>query len=205
MIVQRHLLAGFVLLVLQTSDAADAATRYVTDEFLITLRSGQSTQHEIRQQIKSGTPVEVIRQGRDYTHVRLASGVEGWVLSRYLMDMPSGRDRLGALQKKYQQLESGFEQRVKREKAALQKKIARLEALAQKPLTLEKENNKLTTQLAAEKQRYEALRAESEILKSPLKDRHWFTTGALTVIGSIIFGILLTRIPWRKKKKWNQL
>ena len=203
MIPERYLLAGIALLALQTSDAA---TRYVTDEFEIMLRSGQSTQHGIRRQLKSGTPVEVIGQGRGgYTQVRLSSGVEGWVLSRYLMDTPSGRDRLAALQKKYQQLESGFEQRIAQEKAALQKEIARLEDVAEKPLALQRENNQLKSQLAKQEQRYEMLRAESEILKSPLKDRYWFMTGVLTVIGSIIFGILLTRISWRRRKKWNQL
>jgi len=49
------------------------------------------------------------------------------------------------------------------------------------------------------------LAIESEVLKSPLKDRQWFVGGALVVIASMIFGIILTRIPWQRKKKWNQL
>ena len=49
------------------------------------------------------------------------------------------------------------------------------------------------------------LAEESEILKSPYKDRQWFVTGAFVVAGSMILGIILTRIPWQRKKRWNEL
>ena len=77
--------------------------------------------------------------------------------------------------------------------------------IAQRPLELQRENDALKSQLAEEQDRYEVLQAESEILKSPYKDRQWFTRGALVVVGSMFLGILLTRIEWRRKKKWNQL
>ena len=37
------------------------------------------------------------------------------------------------------------------------------------------------------------------------KDRQWFISGAGVVIVSMIFGILLTKISWQKKKRWNEL
>ena len=196
------LFAGIILVASQTSIAK---TKYVTDEFEIMLRTGQSTQHEIRRQVKSGTPLEVIAESDGYTHVRMPSGVEGWVLTRYLMDQPSGRDQLAAMQRRHETLKTKFDQAVQKESASLQKEIARLKNIAKRPLELQRENDQLKAQLAEEKARYESLSAESEILKSPYKDRQWFVSGALVVIGSIIFGIILTRIEWRRKKKWNQL
>jgi SH3 domain protein len=83
--------------------------------------------------------------------------------------------------------------------------INRLQEIAKRPLELQRENDQLNAQLVQEKDRYERLAAETEVLKSPLKDRKWFVSGALVVIGSMIFGIILTRIPWQRKKKWNQL
>ncbi len=200
--------AGIVLfagIMLVASQASIAKTKYVTDEFEIMLRTGQSTQHEIRRQIKSGTPLEVIAESDGYTHVRIPSGVEGWVLSRYLMDQPSGRDQLAAMQKRHEKLKTKFDQAVKEESASLQREIARLKNIAKRPLELQRENDQLKAQLSEEKARYEALSAESDVLKSPYKDRQWFVSGALVVIGSMIFGIFLTRIEWRRKKKWNQL
>ena len=195
----------FVVATLLASQAATAATKYVTDEFEIMLRTGQSTQHEILRQIKSGTPLEVLQEGDGYTQVRMPNGVEGWVLSRYLMNIPSGRDRLAALERRHEKLKTKFDQAVAEEKAAMQKEIQRLKDIAKRPLELQRENDELKAQLVVEQDRYAKLSAESEVLKSPLKDREWFTRGALVVVASMIFGIILTRIPWQRKKKWNQL
>jgi len=198
----RIFLASSVLIVSQISFAA---TKYVTDEFEIMLRTGQSTQHEIRRQIKSGTPLEVLQESDGYTNVRMPSGVEGWVLSRYLMNQPSGRDRLATLERRHEKLMTKFDQAVEEEKASIQQEIQRLKNIAKRPLELQRENDQLKAQLAQEKDRFDKLSAESEVLKSPFKDRKWFMSGALVVIGSMIFGIILTRIPWQRKKKWNQL
>ena len=193
------------LLMIAVSQPILAKTKYVTDEFEIMMRTGQGNQFGIIRQLKSGTLVTVIEENPDYTQVRLPSGVEGWVLTRYLIDQPSGRDQTAALQVKYDQLKSNFNARVEQEKASLRKEIARLENIAKKPLELQQENAALKDQLEEQKELYLALAAESEILKSPYKDRQWFVTGAFVVIGSMIFGIILTRIPWQRKKRWNEL
>ncbi len=198
----KYLLAG---LIISASQTAFAKTKYVTDEFEIMLRTGQSTQHEIRRQVKSGTPLEVLEESDGYTHVRLPSGIDGWVLTRYLMDRPSGRDQLAAMIKRHEKLKTKFDQAVKEESSSLQREIARLKNIAKRHLELQRENDQLKAQLTEEKARFDALSAESEILKSPYKDRQWFVSGALVVIGSMILGIFLTRIEWRRKKKWNQL
>ena len=195
----------FVISLLVASQASVAVTKYVSDEFEIMLRTGQSTQHEIRRQIKSGTPLVVLKESDGYTNVRMPNGVEGWVLTRYLMDQPSGRDRLATLEKRHEKLKTKFDLAVAEEKAAMAKEINRLKEVAKRPLELQRENDQLKAQLAQEKDRYDKLSAESEVLKSPMKDRRWFVSGAVVVICSMIFGIILTRIPWQRKKKWNQL
>ncbi len=199
----RFIVACAVLWLL--SEVSFAQTKYVTDEFEIMLRTGQSGRHEILRQLKSGTPLTVLEQGNDYTKVRLGSGVEGWVLTRYLVNQASGRDRLTALQKKYDDLQQRFSQKVEQEKDKLRGEITRLERIAKKPLELQRENEQLKAQLEEEKQAYLELQKESEVLKSPYKDRQWFITGALVVLGSMLVGIVLTRIPWQKRKRWNQL
>lgn len=198
----RILLAGSILVVSQVSVAK---TKFVTDEFEIMLRTGQSIQHKIRRQVKSGTQLTVLQESDDYTNVRLPSGVEGWVLTRYLTDQPSGREQLTTLQKRHKRLKTKFNEAVEEKKQPLQEEIAKLKNIVKRPIELQRENDQLKTQLEQEKLRFEKLAAESEILKSPMKDRQWFVSGALVVIGSMLLGIVLTRIPWTRKKKWNQL
>ena len=64
---------------------------YVIDQITITLRAGQGTQHQILRTLPSGTPMEVLRVNEDsgYSQVRTKDGVEGWVLSQYLIDEPT--------------------------------------------------------------------------------------------------------------------
>ena len=193
------------LLFSATLQSVDAQTRYVTDEFEIMLRTGESGRHEILRQLRSGTPVTVVEPGANYTKVRLSSGTEGYVLSRYLTNQPAARDRIATYQKKYDELKAEFDQKVEQEKVSLNNEISRLKRIAKKPLELQKENAELKAKLEEEKSAYLALQAESEVLKSPHKDRQWFITGALVVVSSMILGILLTRISWQKRKKWNQL
>ena len=58
-------LMGICLLFAAMVGTATAETRYVSDELQITLRSGQSTQHQILRMIPSGTPLEVLETNED--------------------------------------------------------------------------------------------------------------------------------------------
>lgn len=193
------------LLIISLPHLAGAQTKYVTDEFEIMLRTGQSTQHEILRALKSGTPVTVLESNVNYTHVRLASGQTGWVLTRYLINQASGRDRYDTLKKKYDDLKSNFDSKVEKEKDGLRAEMAKLEEIAKKPLELRRENQALKAELELQKTQLNQALRESEVLKSPLKDRQWFVSGGMVAIFSLILGIILTRIPLRKRKRWDQL
>lgn len=76
-----------------------AESRWVTDQFEITLRTGPSTSNAIQLMVSSGTELEVLERDADsgYTKVRTSGGTEGWVLTRYLMPEPSAREQLQRL------------------------------------------------------------------------------------------------------------
>ena len=76
-----------------------AETRYVTDQFEVTLRSGTSTSNSILTMLKSGQALTVIEEDTDtkYTLVETENGKQGYVLSRFLDKEPSGRERFQRL------------------------------------------------------------------------------------------------------------
>ena len=78
------------------SAAVLAQTAYVTDEFKITLRSGESATHRILRMLPTGEQVTVLSSNPDtgYSKVRTSGGAEGFVLTRQLVDQPVARDRL---------------------------------------------------------------------------------------------------------------
>jgi len=93
---------GIVLMCFSANGFAE--TMYVTDLLKLTLRSGPSTEHKILSVVESGQQVETLEPGEDWSLVRIASGKEGYVLTRYLVPEPTHNVRLEQLQTKHKAL-----------------------------------------------------------------------------------------------------
>ncbi len=63
-----------------------ADSKYVSEDFEITMRTGAGKDRKIIALIPSGREVEVVTPGDEWTEVRTANGKQGWVLTRYLTD-----------------------------------------------------------------------------------------------------------------------
>ena len=214
------------LLLMGTWVTGSAQTRYVSDELVITLRSGQSSQHQIVRLLSSGTRLELLDEqvvdGTSYSKVRTQSEIEGWVLSQYLIEQPIARDRLAAAERELSSASARVEalsrelnslneehDAVVKERDRLGKHIDELETefgalqrAAAEPLALREENAKLHQKLASESGALSAARRENTQLRDR-RSRDWFLTGAGVVVGSLLLGILLTRIRLRRRKGWS--
>ena len=70
---------------------------------------------------------------------------------------------------------------------------------------MQKENQQLKNLLEKERAQTEAIKQENREFKSIHKDRQWFVTGAIIAIGSLVLGLIITKIPWRRRKSWGEL
>ena len=72
---------------------ASLGKRYIKDYILVPLRSGDTPGHRIvHKGIKSGNAVSLLKsnEASQYSLVKTAEGIEGWIPSHYLMEeMPS--------------------------------------------------------------------------------------------------------------------
>ena len=112
--------------------SAEADTRYVGDQLVITLRLGKSTNHKILKTLKTGTPMEVLEEGQSYLKVRTSDGIEGYVLRQYISSNPPKTQRIDEL---------------KIENSGLQKKISELQKTK---ISLEKQLNGIQEKYARE-------------------------------------------------------
>src|SRR3569832_832321 len=201
---------------------ATAETRYVSDELEVTLRTGQSTQHQIVRMVKSGTAVEVLATAANtgYTKVRTPSGAEGWVLSRYLMTSPSARQQLDELQRRLATLEienkqlkeqsgtlkeqnksAGQQQKgLEDEKLQLEQELANIRKTAGSALALESENKRLKEQYL----KLQTVQQENLTLKDR-SESEWFVRGAAVVVLGILIGLIAPRLKFRRKSSWDSL
>ena len=93
-----------LLLVASSLASAQARTVWVDDKLYLPVRSGAGTQYRIIENaLPSGTPLEVLEVGENYTRVRTPKGTEGWVASQYLSNTPIAEDRLKAANRELEQ------------------------------------------------------------------------------------------------------
>jgi len=184
--------------------------RYVTDELEITLHRSMSLSSEIIAQLKSGTPVRILKTNREegYAMVAAKDGEQervGWMLESYLLTEPAGREQYLNLKKDYDKLKADFDVKVQQRTASLSTQLKQIKQAAKRPLELQQENQRLKKILEQERAEVVNIKQENSEFKSIYKDRVWLITGAVIAIGSLIIGLILTKIPWQRRKSWGEI
>ncbi|MBA1148443.1 TIGR04211 family SH3 domain-containing protein [Ectothiorhodospiraceae bacterium WFHF3C12] len=216
----RYLAAIFgVLLCVAVAGEAIAATRYVSDQLRITLRSGAGTQYKILDTLTTGARVEVLEtRGEEWARVRAADGQVGWVLTQYLMDQPAARDQLAQARNQLEsarQAQSELESQLQESRGALEQARERIQALetekeqlsqrlsrAEEGLEQYEEVQQLKKQVVDLQRTIQELEAEKARLAD--RTRHdWFMVGGGVMLTGMLLGIIVTRIRWRKRSTWG--
>ncbi len=201
-----------------------AQTRYITDRYEITLRTGQGTSYQIIRMLPSGTRVEVLNDDPEsgWSQVRLPNGTEGYVLTRMLMTEPAARDQLAATRRQMQDLRSmanqasaELEQRtaerddlaeqlaaVGAERDRLATELDEVRRVSANALALNNQNQQLQERLTAARESATALEIENEALARN-KNQRWFLIGAGVLGGGILFGLIAPRLRRRKRSQWS--
>lgn len=211
-----------------TSSASDdnfiTRQMYVTDEFEVTLRSGTSTSNEILMLLKSGQSVKVLDDDpiTQYSLVEADNGKQGYILTRYLVETPSARQRLAELQRgiaDQKQENQALKLELTNLQAELNNELSQSETLEMTLNTTEEEleqirqDSQSTLDIIEINRTLEAtvgdLRQQETLLSDEndqLKDRtkiNWFMYGGGVSLLAFLVGILVTRIRWKKQDSWG--
>ena len=201
-----------------------AETRYVTDEFEVTMRSGTRIENSIVRMLRSGEALTVLEQdlASQYSLVETEEGKKGYVLSRFLIDEPVARQQLESLQQQFEQQKeriglqdsqiSELNQALQQEQSdntalkstlrASEQELTEIRSAAQNTLDILEQNKRLQTvvdQLRGEKN--ELTETNAELKDSTRLD--WFVRGGAVSLVAFVIGILVTRIRWRKQDSWG--
>jgi SH3 domain protein len=219
-------IAFICLLGLLSSYVHAQTVRYVTDSLKLEARQGPGTNYKITNMLDSGTRVTVLEDDPEtgYSRIALDDGTELWILTRFLMDEPAARNQLGEAQEKFareremardlaSQLEtlgqtaSEIEQHrseLARDKKVLQTELAQIKQAAADTLAIKDRNQSLNNRLESMAADLEAAKQRNRALKER-SERDWFLAGAGVLLGGMIFGLLIPKIRWKRRRGWGEL
>ena len=198
-------------------------TFYVSDQLVITVRTGPSTDNTIIGNLVSGDPVEMLETDSDsgYSRVRTENDTEGWVLNRYLAERPIAQDRLviadrglaeaeiaiAVLEASVTALTDDLAVATRRlgeaETAAssLSVDLAEIREASENVLSIRDQNESLRRRLNERDEEAELLAIENGQLLSR-STRDWFVAGAGVLLAGILFGLIIPRLRRRRRDEW---
>ncbi len=204
-----------------------AEPRYVTDQFKVMLRTGESSTNKILRMLSSGSQVELLKSNSEtgYSQVRLGDGTVGYILTHQLMSVPSARDRLAEaeaklkelqddpdqlgsrlaqLQTEYGQLQADHTQ-LQKAKQEIEQELESIRRMAADSIRVAKERTELRASLADLTRQLEDLKMENQDLSNQ-STRDWFLVGAGVTVFGILLGLILPRLRiQRRRDSWGSL
>ena len=212
--------------VLSLPSLAQAETRYVTDIFKITMRSGESTSHKILRMLDSGMAIQVLSTNPESGYSKISIGTaEGYVLTRQLMNRPSARSQLANMQREIEALKaapgelrtnlanlqkehrklSQAHKELKQVKNRQEQELQSIQRTASNAIRISNERNELRKQVADLTREAEDLKQENRDLSNEAT-RDWFLIGAGVIIAGILIGLILPHLRFqRRRSSWGSL
>ena len=216
---------ALIALLLLAADYSFAETRYVSDELVITLRAGQGNTYKVLRTLRSGEQLRILEEDGEFVRVRTKSGLEGWVHSQYLTDVPIAEVRLAAAEKKLARLEREARslreqadslqaernslkdklQSAETEKASLEDQAAELKEIAAEPLQLRDKNQAMKNRIDTLESKLASVERINDELRNN-SQREWFIIGAGVLGAGIFLGLVLPLIRRKNRSSgWPDL
>ena len=189
------------------------------------MRNGQGVKFAILRVLTSGDRLALIEAGSSgYSKVRTIEGVEGWVLTRYLMNAPSVRNLVADSDQKVANLELELAETmeelqnlstkvttsdsksmtIKETSQRLKKELDSLQITASSSIALHNENIQLKEKIQQTDIRMQGLVLENTAMKNS-ESQSWFLTGVAVLLGGIILGLILPRLRLQRKNSWGNI
>jgi len=156
-----------------------SATLYISDQLVVSLRESPQNNSKTIVYLRTDTPVELLKAGKEYSKVKTAKGEIGYIQQTFLTDSspkPIIIKRLAqeneSLNVRIQELEKRYNEAFSKGDEAQTKLITELEALRAKDEKLQRSLNESNQELAVVTKAYEALKANAQNILAITNERN---------------------------------
>jgi SH3 domain protein len=166
---------------------------YISDDLFTFLHTGPGRNYRILGQVVAGTRVTLLQEDTEKNFVEVIDDKQrqGWVDGEFINKQKSLRELMPGLQQQFEEASQTALQ-LRNDNQLLDQKIPELSSLnttlSRKLDTLQRENSKITAELADHDQT-----AKME----------WFTRGGIVAVISLLLGIILTYLPKKRRRNDN--
>jgi SH3 domain protein len=166
---------------------------YISDDLFTFLHTGPGRNYRILGQVVAGTRVTLLQEDTEKNFVEVIDDKQrqGWVDGEFINKQKSLRELMPGLQQQFEEASQTALQ-LRNDNQLLDQKITELSSLnttlSRKLDTLQRENSKITAELADHDQT-----AKME----------WFTRGGIVAVISLLLGIILTYLPKKRRRNDN--
>lgn len=136
-----------------------AETRYISDQLVVTVRSGKGNQYKILETLPTSTPVQILEDDKVYVKVVTPKGIEGYIRSQYVNKSTPKSVQIKRLNKEIATLQQQLTTQQN------DNKTSRNEAIINKTKTTE-----LSSQLNQTQQKLDKVNSEYETLSNKSKN-----------------------------------
>ena len=208
------------------SSGSWAEDAYVIDNLKITFRSGPSLENKVIRMLSSGRRLQVLETEGDWSRVQIAdengNPMEGWVMSRYIMDRLPWKDRAITLDKRVGELreklstvdkerqvalaqKNDLEARLQKAEASLEDLKTKYDNLKQGAsgyLELKTKYMNLRSSADKSEEKIDSLSRENEKLRVSERNK-WFGIGALVLLSGLLIGLVMGRRQRRRTSMYD--
>ena len=200
---------AYALLLFSIAGLVQARTAYVTDNVEIPLRSDESERSKIVKILNNGTPLTILedRPETGYSYVQTNTGLEGFILNRFLSNEPSSRTQLETATKKLELLQEENKQLkasqvtnqdVGKERDRLNSELVELQQTAANAIQLKQQRDQLQEQVVSIERELQQLKRENQAL-SDTSNQDWFLYGGGLALSGVLLGFILPKMSWRRR------
>jgi len=213
-----------VMSVLALSNVSFAQTRYVTDDFQVMLRTGPSIQNKIVKSLSSGTRLEMLREdaGNGHSQVKTSEGEIGYLLTRFMSNNPSARNRVRRLESQIKQLKSepgslrtllaNSQEQLKQltlqnsnlssQLNTTSSELEDIKKISGESINLAERNQKLDSEVQQLLLQLDDIRIQNEVLKDQSAKR-WFMLGGSAILIGLLLGWILSIAKRPRRQSWG--
>ena len=216
----KQLFCMLLLTLITTTGYAAVEKRYVSDQLRLQLRSGPGNEFRIIKTLSSGAHLIYIEEteNKNHTKVKTDKGIEGWVLSQFLVKSPVAKEKLILAERNLNKVQaeldtlkqqtdaltqekttlSGDRSSLSREKKSLEKELKRITDISANALQLDSKNTKLTKRNQELEIQLETLTVDNTRLNDN-KERTFMIIGGALIILGIILGLAIPAMRGGRK------